>query len=125
MSAIGLDHVQVAAPVGGEATARAFYGGVLGLVEIEQPAVLAGRGGVWFALGPVELHIGSDPRFAPAAKAHPGIAVRDEQALRDLARRLEAAGHPVAWADPTEIPGRVRFHVADPFGNRLELLART
>ncbi len=40
-----------------------------------------------------------------------------------LADTLAAAGHAVEWADPAEIPGRARFHVADPWGNRLELLA--
>jgi hypothetical protein len=29
----------------------------------------------------------------------------------------------VTWAVPGEIPGLLRFHCADPFGNRLELLA--
>ena len=46
-----LDHVQVAAPAGCETPARRFYGELLGLVEIDKPAPLAARGGVWFALG--------------------------------------------------------------------------
>lgn len=37
----GIDHVQVAMPVGAEDLARSFYTGVLGLPEIEKPAVLA------------------------------------------------------------------------------------
>lgn len=123
MTIVGLDHVQVAGPPGCEAAARAFYGGLLGLVELEKPAGLAARGGVWFKLGANELHVGIAAPFTPAVKAHPGIAVADEAALRALAAGLEAAGHAVIWADPAEIPGRTRFHVADPFGNRLELLA--
>jgi catechol 2,3-dioxygenase-like lactoylglutathione lyase family enzyme len=51
----GLDHVQVAAPPGCEAEARAFYGGLLGLPELEKPAALAGRGGAWFACGSQQL----------------------------------------------------------------------
>ena len=47
----GLDHVQVAAPPGCEPQARAFYGELLGLPELAKPAVLAGRGGCWFACG--------------------------------------------------------------------------
>jgi catechol 2,3-dioxygenase-like lactoylglutathione lyase family enzyme len=78
---------------------------------------------VWFRLGAHELHVGIADPFTPATKAHPGIAVADEGALRALAAGLEAAGHVVIWADPAEIPGRARFHFADPFGNRLELLA--
>jgi catechol 2,3-dioxygenase-like lactoylglutathione lyase family enzyme len=119
----GLDHVQVAAPAGCEAAARAFYGGLLGLAELPKPPLLAARGGLWFALGAQELHVGVAEPFAPATKAHPGIAVADEASLRALAADLESAGHRVTWADPVEIPGRTRFHVADPWGNRLELLA--
>lgn len=123
LTIVGLDHVQVAAPLGCETAARAFYGALLDLPEVSKPPALAARGGVWFAIGAQELHVGVEEPFAPARKAHPGIAVEDEAALGALAARLEEAGHPVAWADPLEIPGRARFHVADPFGNRLELLA--
>ena len=59
----------------------------------------------------------------PATKAHPGLRVTSGAALRDLARRLAAAGVVLEWADESEIPGRVRLHLRDPFGNRLELLA--
>jgi catechol 2,3-dioxygenase-like lactoylglutathione lyase family enzyme len=47
----GIDHVQLAMPVGAEDQARAFYTGVLGLAEIPKPPVLAVRGGCWFACG--------------------------------------------------------------------------
>ncbi len=124
MAVTGLDHVQVAAPVGCETLARAFYGALLGLPELEKPERLRARGGVWFRLGPAsELHVGVAEPFAPATRAHPGLTVTDEAALRMLAGALAAAGHAVEWADPAEIPGRARFHVADPWGNRLELLA--
>lgn len=119
----GLDHVQVAAPPGCEEEARRFYGSVLGLEEIAKPPLLAARGGVWFALGEHELHVGVTTDFAPATKAHPGIRAESPRALQTLAARLAAAGVEAAWADAAEIPGRSRFHVEDPFGNRLELLA--
>jgi hypothetical protein len=32
---VGIDHVQVAAPPGCEERARAFYGGLLGLAELD------------------------------------------------------------------------------------------
>ena len=41
---VGLDHVQIAAPPGCEDAARAFYGGLLGLLEIDKPPLLAVRG---------------------------------------------------------------------------------
>jgi catechol 2,3-dioxygenase-like lactoylglutathione lyase family enzyme len=120
---LGLDHVQLAAPAGCEGDARRFYGELLGLAEIEKPSLLAPRGGCWFRLGAHELHIGVASDFVPATKAHPGIALSSASALRELARRFESVGIAVEWADPTEIAGRERFHVRDPWGNRLELLA--
>ena len=116
-----LDHVQVAAPAGCEAQARAFYGELLGLPEVEKPEPLRASGGAWFALGDQQLHVGVEDPFAPAAKAHPALSVDDEE-LDGLAARLEAAGAPVIWDD--RLPGARRFYTADPFGNRLELLAR-
>ena len=41
----GLDHVQLEAPAGCEAAARAFFGGVLGLPELQKPAALQKNGG--------------------------------------------------------------------------------
>ena len=117
-----LDHVQVAAPAGCEAAARRFYGELLGLVEVEKPAALASRGGVWFALGAgAQLHVGVAEDFAPAVKAHPALRIGTIARLEMLARRLAAAGAPVVW--DSELPGVRRFFTADPFGNRLELLA--
>lgn len=114
---LALHHVQLAIPPGGEAAARAFYGGLLGLPEVAKPASLAGRGGVWFERGGIRLHLGVEQAFVPARKAHPAFLVSGLDALR---RRLEAAGREVAAAEP--LPGLVRFYVADPFGNRVELL---
>jgi catechol 2,3-dioxygenase-like lactoylglutathione lyase family enzyme len=115
MTVTGIDHVQVAAPGGCEAEARAFYGGLLGLEELPKPEPLAARGGCWFRAGVQELHVGVEEPFAPARKAHPGLVVGD---LDGLAARLAGAGIAVSWDD--SIPGTRRFHAADPFGNRLE-----
>jgi catechol 2,3-dioxygenase-like lactoylglutathione lyase family enzyme len=118
----GLHHVQVAAPLGCEPEARRFYGELLGLPEIEKPPPLAPRGGCWFSLGAGELHVGVEDPFAPARKAHPALAVGSRATLEELAVRLRDAGVEVEWADPAEIPGQERFHTADPWGNRIELL---
>jgi ribosomal-protein-serine acetyltransferase len=117
---VGLDHVQVAAPVGGEAEARAFYGDLLGLPELEKPAALRARGGVWFACGAQQLHVGTLDEFAPARKAHPALRVRGLD-LDSLADRLTAAGTVVQWDDA--IPDVRRFYAGDPWGNRIELLS--
>jgi catechol-2,3-dioxygenase len=120
----GLGHVLVCAPAGCEARARAFYGELLELPELVKPPVLAARGGVWFALGEhQQLHVGVEREFAPARRAHPALALDSVAALDELAARLERHGHEVRWDG--DLPDARRFYVADPFGNRLELLART
>lgn len=116
----GLDHVQVAAPVGSEGDARGFYGDLLGLPELEKPEALRGRGGVWFACGAQQLHVGTIDDFAPAVKAHPALRVRRPD-LDPIAERLAAAGSTVEWDDA--IPNTRRFYTVDPWGNRIELLA--
>jgi catechol 2,3-dioxygenase-like lactoylglutathione lyase family enzyme len=118
---IELDHVQLAAPPGCEAEARRFFGDLLGLEELEKPEPLRSRGGAWFALADgVQLHVGVEDPFAPARKAHPAFRLSPEE-LDELATRLEAAGERVEWDD--SLPGTRRFYTADPWGNRLELLA--
>jgi catechol 2,3-dioxygenase-like lactoylglutathione lyase family enzyme len=116
-----LDHVQIAAPPGCEAAAREFYGGLLGLRELEKPISLRDRGGVWFELTGGQVHIGVQESFVPAGKAHPALKLADEGALRALAARLEAAGVDVVW--DARIPSVPRFFAADLWGNRLELLS--
>src|SRR5580692_8705388 len=84
----GLDHVQIAMPAGREDAARAFYAGLLGMIELEKPPVLAARGGCWFGSGAAVLHLGVEASFAPARKAHPALLVDD---LDGLAATLTAA----------------------------------
>jgi hypothetical protein len=91
--------------------------------ELAKPEALLSRGGCWFRAGSQELHVGVSGVHEPARKAHPGLRVASVDTLEGLARRLREAGAPVAWADDAEIPGRRRLHTADPFGNRIELLA--
>ncbi len=117
---VGLDHVQVAAPAGSEEDARRFYGGLLGLAELPKPPALQARGGVWFACGAQQLHVGIAEPFAPATKAHPALGVRAGD-LDRLAERLADAGCVVRWDDA--IPGTRRFYTDDPWGNRIELVA--
>jgi catechol 2,3-dioxygenase-like lactoylglutathione lyase family enzyme len=119
MAVQGLDHVQVAAPVGCEEAARRFYGELLGLPEVRKPAALRARGGVWFQAGDQQLHVGVQEQFVPATKAHPALRVA-RGALDPLAARLMGAGVEVRWDDAWA--GMRRFYTQDPWGNRLELL---
>ncbi len=118
---LGLDHFQLAAPAGCEEDARRFFAGLLGLVEIEKPPSLRDGGGVWFAVGPQQLHVGVEEPFSPARKAHPALRLEPES-LDAVAERLLAARVDIRWDE--RLPGHRRFYCLDPWGNRLELLAR-
>ena len=113
-----VDHVQLAMPPGEEQKARAFYAGLLGMTELSKPPELAKHGGCWFESGGVQLHLGTESEFRPARKAHPALRCRDYailvQALRDSG---------IEVVEPRDIPGVIRCHVHDPFGNRLELIS--
>lgn len=117
---LGIDHFQLAAPPGCEPEARRFFGELLGLSELEKPAPLKARGGVWFAAGTQQLHVGVDPDFAPALKAHPALRVPAGELVL-VAARLEGAGAEVRWDE--DLPGYDRFYTRDPWGNRLEFIA--
>lgn len=104
-------------PAGKEAQARAFYGGLLGMAEIEKPAELKKRGGCWFQSGAVQIHLGVEPEFRPARKAHPALRCVDYDLLTE---RLKSAGAEVV--NDSSVPGVQRCHISDPFGNRIELI---
>jgi catechol 2,3-dioxygenase-like lactoylglutathione lyase family enzyme len=112
-----IDHVQIAAPKGCEAKARRFFGGLLGLAEIEKPPALRARGGCWFQVGSRQLHIGVAKPFQPAVKAHPAFAVSDIDALFAI---LNNAGVDCTWDEALD--GIRRFYAPDPWGNRLEFV---
>jgi catechol 2,3-dioxygenase-like lactoylglutathione lyase family enzyme len=113
----GLHHVQLAIPPDSEDQARRFYGDLIGMTELEKPAVLAARGGCWFRSGGWEIHLGVEAKFQPARKAHPGVLV---DGIDELAARLTDGGVEVEWDD--KFPGHRRFYAHDPYGNRLEFL---
>jgi len=118
MHVYALDHVQIAMPSRGEPAARQFYGELLGLTELPKPPNLAIRGGLWFQCGSLQVHLGVEPDFRPAKKAHPAFLVHDLHAVREA---LARAGHEVTL-DPEPSSGVERIFTRDPFGNRIELI---
>jgi catechol 2,3-dioxygenase-like lactoylglutathione lyase family enzyme len=115
-----LDHVQVCIPRGTEGAARKFYGGLLGLEEIEKPEVLKKNGGMWYSVADVQLHVGAEDAVAPS-KRHPAFEVEDAAGVRTYLERNN-----VRTKDEPDIPGVIhRFSFFDPFGNRIELLEKT
>ena len=114
----GIHHIQLAMPVGEEEAGRRFYGELLGLPEVPKPSELAPRGGIWFRSGELEVHLGVERAdFRPATKAHPAFLVTG---LDELRERLEGDGYRID--EDVQFEGYRRFHVRDPFGNRLELV---
>jgi len=114
-----IHHVLVAIPADGEDQARRFFGAILGLEEIEKPENLRARGGVWFQTGNLQLHLGIDPSFTPATKAHVALEFAGLDQLRE---RLSNAGVTIVEDEP--LPGFERFYILDPFGNRIECLTQ-
>ena len=120
MKILGVDHVQLAMPRGREDEACAFYGDLLGLSELAKPASLAARGGVWFAAGEQQIHLGIEDDFRPALKTHPALLV---EGLDEFRSSLADRGYAPSEDEP--LPGYRRFYVSDPFGNRLEFIEPT
>ena len=114
-----LDHVQICIPAGAEQRAREFYGRLLGLEEVEKPAPLRSRGGLWYKVADIQLHVGVEENQA-ASKRHPAFEVEEIEAIRNY---LEANG--VRTRDEIPLAGLKRFSFFDPFDNRIELLERT
>jgi catechol 2,3-dioxygenase-like lactoylglutathione lyase family enzyme len=113
---IAIDHVQIAVPRALEKECLAFYRHLLGPAEITKPAALQGRGGAWFQLGNLQLHIGLDPEPSPPSRRHICFLVRD------LARaRAQAEAGGIAVENVREPEGLMRFFIRDPAGNRIEI----
>ena len=76
MPVSALDHVHLAMPPGGEANARAFYEGVLGIPEVPKPPNLAKRGGCWFERGSLKVHLGVEADFRACSQSSSCILSR-------------------------------------------------
>lgn len=114
-----LDHIQLAIPKESEHTARHFYCDILGMREVAKPDVLADRGGLWLESGSIALHLGVEIPFRPARKAHPAFGTPDLNAMSSYLR-----ANKIEITPAEDLPGVKRFFIADPFGNRIEILER-
>jgi catechol 2,3-dioxygenase-like lactoylglutathione lyase family enzyme len=119
MPILNIDHVQIAIPVASEDRARAFYTAILGFTEIAKPPQMAERKSLWFVAGSVNLHLGIEPDFTPAKRAHPAFVV---EGLDTILAACDRAG--ISSKPDTSFNNFRRVHVFDPFGNRLELMER-
>ncbi len=115
-----INHAQISVPSGSDNQVRQFYGQVLGLPEKPVPEGLRGRGLIWFQAGDREIHVGvEDGINRLATRTHIAYEVSD---IADWRLRLTQFG--LQLIDQPKIQGFDRFHINDPFGNRLEIIGR-
>jgi catechol 2,3-dioxygenase-like lactoylglutathione lyase family enzyme len=115
-----IHHVNVTVPKSLEDAAKHFYREVMGLEEVPKPESSRARGGAWYQLGPVQLHLSvEDLEGAPRSKRHVCYTVPD---LASAEERFRSAGVEIIPED-RPVPGWTRFYVRDPAGNRLEIAA--
>jgi len=118
---IQLDHVNVVVPKPLEDEAKRFYGSVLGLKEISKPVELQGRGGAWYELGSVQLHLSAKVDADGPRKGHVCYTVADVASAED---QLRTAGVEII-PDDQPVAGKPRFYIRDPGGNLIELAQTT
>ena len=114
-----IHHVNVTVPNSLEDAAKHFYGVVMGLEEVPKPEDSRGRGGAWYQLGPMQLHLSIEAPFGEncISKRHVCYTVSD---LAQAEERFRNAGVEII-PDDLPTPGWSRFYVRDPGGNRLEI----
>ena len=113
-----LHHVNVTVPRPLEEAAKHFYGVVMGLQEVPKPEASRGRGGAWYQLGLIQLHLSvEDLEGSPMSKRHVCYTVSN---LAEAEQRFRNGGVEI-FPDDIPTPGWSRFYVRDPGGNRLEI----
>jgi catechol 2,3-dioxygenase-like lactoylglutathione lyase family enzyme len=114
-----IHHVNVTVSRSLEDQAKLFYGVVMGLQEVPKPESSRARGGAWYQLGAVQLHLSREEPSGEncVTTRHVCYAVSD---LAEAEKRFRDAGVEILPDDRPQ-PGVSRFYVQDPGGNRLEI----
>ena len=116
-----LHHVNVTVPRALEAEAKHFYGVVMALEEVPKPESSRGRGGAWYQLGPLQLHLSIENPLGEncISKRHVCYTVAD---LAEAVEKFRSAGVEIL-PDVQPTPGWSWFYVRDPGDNLVELQA--
>jgi len=115
---VNFHHVNVTVPRALELAAKDFYSVGLGLEEVPKPEASRGRGGAWYQLGSVQLHLSAEDRSAEqSSTGHVCFVVED----LDRAQQHLATKGVEILPDPRPVPGTQRFYVRDPGGNLIEI----
>lgn len=109
-----IDHVTV--QITDLARAKAFYGNLLGLDEVERPMSFDFPG-AWYRAGTVLIHLVAQDKAEPEGRHHFCFWVSD---IKEAFKALQGAGQAVQWDARRKIPGIDRFFLRDPDGNRIE-----
>jgi catechol 2,3-dioxygenase-like lactoylglutathione lyase family enzyme len=113
---LGIDHIQIAVPKALEDQCLTFYREIFALPELVKPVELRARGGAWFQVGTVQMHIGVDPDASPKSKRHICFLTGDLQRARAF---IVERG--VTIDEESVAEGLSRFFIRDPAGNRIEI----
>jgi glyoxylase I family protein len=95
---------------------RRFYRDVLGLTEINKPRTFDFVV-LWFQLGDTQVHLLLQEKADAISPRHFALRVRDVAKARTYFREQG-----IAIEETTPIPGADRFFIADPDGNRIEII---
>jgi catechol 2,3-dioxygenase-like lactoylglutathione lyase family enzyme len=109
-----IDHVSVI--ITDVERSRRFYRDVLGLKEIAKPRTFDFVV-LWFDLGNQQLHLLLKERPDAISGRHFALRVTDVNAARAYFRERG-----VPFTETTPIPRADRFFIADPDGNRIEII---
>ena len=114
LNVVHLDHCSVI--ITDVERSRRFYKDMLGLKEIHKPRTFDFVV-VWFDLGNQHIHLLLKDKADTISARHFALRVADAASARDYFR-----GKGVAVQETTPIPGGDRFFIADPDGNRIEII---
>lgn len=109
-----IDHVSVI--ITDVERSRRFYRDVLGLKEIPKPRTFDFVV-LWFDLGNMHVHLLLKDNPDTISPRHFALRVKDAAGARAY---FQKRGVPTA--ETTPIPGADRFFIADPDGNRIEII---
>jgi catechol 2,3-dioxygenase-like lactoylglutathione lyase family enzyme len=95
---------------------RRFYRDILGLREINKPRTFDFVV-LWFQLGNQQVHLLLKDKADAISPRHFALRVCDAAAARTYFQARD-----IATEETTPIPGADRFFIADPDGNRIEII---
>ncbi|MFN2513385.1 MAG: VOC family protein [Pyrinomonadaceae bacterium] len=118
---VNFHHVNVTVPRALEQAAKDFYGSRLGLEEVPKPEASRGRGGAWYQLGSVQLHLSIEDGLNEKSSTRHFCFVVEHA---DQSQAYLASAGVEILPDPRPVPGTRRFYVRDPGGNLIEIAER-